>query len=91
MTQLVNQPEGTGTVRKVQYASWASAGMAPVAAVFSYQLAGMIVSFVPYWQSNAAYEAVALLVELLLTGILTGTATWATGYMVRARSGDSGQ
>jgi hypothetical protein len=88
---LINQPEGTGTVRKVQWATWASAMAAPVAALFAYPFAVILVGFVPFWQSEAGFEAARLLIEMFLTGLMTGAATWAAGYMVRAREGEAGQ
>lgn len=88
---LINQPEGTGTVRKVQWATWASAMAAPVAALFAYPFAVILVSLIPFWQSDAGFEAARLLIEMFLTGIMTGAATWAAGYMARARAGEFGQ
>lgn len=88
---LINQPEGTGTVRKVQWATWAAAMSAPVAALFAYPFAVILVSLIPFWQSDVGFEAVRVLIEMFLTGLMTGAATWFTGYMVKARVGEFGQ
>ena len=91
MTELVTQPEGTGTVRKVQWSSWAAATVAPIAALFAYPIAVILVSLVPFWDTNLGFEAVRVLIEMFVTGALTGAATWLTGYMVKARSGEVGK
>lgn len=90
MAELVNQPEGTGTVRKVQWSSWAAAVVAPMAALFAYPFAVIVVGFIPFWDSNLGFEAARVLIEMFITGVLTGAATWATGYMVKARETDKG-
>lgn len=91
MTILINQPEGTGTVRKVQWATWAAAMSAPIAALFAYPFAVLLVSVMPFWQSDVGFEAVRVLIEMFLTGLMTGAATWFTGWMVKARVGEFGQ
>lgn len=88
---LINQPQGTGTVRKVQWSSWAAAMAAPVAALFAYPIAVILVSLVPFWQSDVGFEAARVLIEMFLTGLMTGLATWFTGWMVKARVGEFGQ
>jgi hypothetical protein len=90
MTELVNQPEGTGTVRKVQWSAWTAATVAPIAAIFAYPFAVLVISLIPFWDTSVGFEAVRLLLEMFITGALTGFSTWAAGYMVKARSGDTG-
>jgi hypothetical protein len=86
---LVNQPEGTGTVRKVQWSAAAAAIVAPLAALFAYPFAVIVVGLIPFWDSDLGFEAVRVLIEMTITGVLTGLATWATGYAVRARDNEA--
>ena len=88
---LVNQPSGVGTVRKVQFSAGAAAFAAPAAVMISYFLAGLVVDFVPVWQSEQAYLSLAYVIEMLLTGVLTGAGTWAAGYWAKARVTEDGQ
>jgi hypothetical protein len=90
MTTLIDQPTKK-TARKVQASSWAAGIVAAPAAYLAFLLSQLIVSAVPAWQSVEAFEALTLLLELFLTGILTWGATWTTGYWVRAREWDAGQ
>jgi hypothetical protein len=90
MTELVNQPEGTGTVRKVQWSAWAASIAAPLAALFAYPFAVLLVALIPFWDTGIGFEAARVLIELFLTGLITGFAAWAAGYMVKARADDKG-
>lgn len=86
----VDQPAGTGTIRKVQWSAGAAAVAAVPASLLSYAAAGFVVEMVPFWQNAAAYESVALLIELALAGMFTGGSSWAAGYWARARGGEVG-
>ncbi len=90
MTELVNQPEGTGTVRKVQWSAWTAATVAPIAALFSYPLAVLLVTLIPFWDTGVGFEAARVLIEMFITGALTGFSTWMVGFMVKARKDDAG-
>lgn len=72
---LVNQVNNK-TIRKVKYASWTAAWVAPLSLVMS----GILTEALPYDIRQYQME-----VSLLLSAIITGAGTWIAGYYTRER------
>jgi hypothetical protein len=92
---LINQPVGTGIVRKVQFATWGAtfAGalgsqIAPVPAEF---LAYLIANLFEFWRNDTAYLALVTLLQVAIFGMFAGGGAFTGGYMARARVGEFGQ